>query len=140
MRSKTVADVMNFGGQNPLRTFNENESLSNIVSYFVEDPNASHRVVLISQDGRCAGYLTQSDVVKYLYQNLSSPYLSDLKDKTLREMRWMPRPLDLVTNEDSLRLEPLHSVLFMTINLFSLCFGRHTIVQRFVAHFAACQR
>eukprot|EP00455_Lapot_gusevi_P014277 TRINITY_DN17090_c0_g1_i1.p1 TRINITY_DN17090_c0_g1~~TRINITY_DN17090_c0_g1_i1.p1 ORF type:complete len:356 (-),score=22.60 TRINITY_DN17090_c0_g1_i1:65-1132(-) len=107
MKNAKVSEIMNCSGKNELLVMSENDSCDNIVRRFCE---GFERVVLEDQSGKITCYMTQSDIIRYLYQNLDNPVFKDFKGRTLGDLGFIMRPLDIVSENESLKdaLRSLH--------------------------------
>eukprot|EP00455_Lapot_gusevi_P003376 TRINITY_DN11388_c0_g1_i4.p1 TRINITY_DN11388_c0_g1~~TRINITY_DN11388_c0_g1_i4.p1 ORF type:complete len:323 (-),score=42.45 TRINITY_DN11388_c0_g1_i4:60-899(-) len=100
LKSAHVSEIINFSGNNPLVSFHENESCEKIAEKFVQ---GIERAVLLDESGRISGFITQSDLIRYLYQNLDNPIFKDFKNQTLGDLGFVLKPLDMVSENESLK-------------------------------------
>jgi len=74
------ASIANFSQRNPFQIISPHQSLADLLSVLVK----YHRVCVIDADQKIQNYITQSDVIKFLYEN--KELIGNFGTKTLLEL------------------------------------------------------
>jgi len=67
----TVKDFMNKSGRNPLKTLQENESISTAIHMFTKQPHPFHYIPIVNKQNQVVKIITQFDVIQYLFNNMN---------------------------------------------------------------------
>jgi CBS domain-containing protein len=110
MRGGNVKQVMDFSGKNPLFSASfENASLLDIAKLCC---GGAKRVVLLDSAGNMRGYITQADIIRYIWQNMEKDEFKDLKIRTMTQLGYVTRPLEMISENDPVKdaIRQLHKL------------------------------
>jgi len=100
IRNCEVSQLINFSGQNQTHRFKENDSLDKVAMSLA---SGFQRVIVENDSGHLTGIISQSDLVRMLYQNIGNDEYKNIRDKTVESMGYTIRPIESVTEDQQLK-------------------------------------